>query len=96
MNLDYYHLPLLAALGALAAVGGRRETLVALAVAVGLGVAFVQPAVGMYEVFAHALPENIAYLVTMVPLTAWLARDLLSRRVARSVPTKEPAALVTA
>ena len=77
MSLDYYHLPLVVALAAAAAVGDRRDAWVAIVATVALGVVFVQPAATMAEVMQHAALENAAYLFTTAALAAYLVRGLV-------------------
>jgi hypothetical protein len=76
MSLDYYHVPLLATLAALAATGGLRETRVALAAATGLSLAFAAPAASRFDLAEQGWPACLAYLAVMLPLAAWLAREL--------------------
>ena len=78
MSLDYYHLSLVVALAAAAAVGDRRDAIVAVAAAAGLGAVFAQPAISFYDVSDHAAVKHVAYLAVVVPLAAWLARGVLS------------------
>ncbi len=80
MSLDYYHLPLIVALGACAAEGGRRELDVALLATAGLTLAFAAPAASVAEMEQHGTLKWLAYLATMLPLTVWLARQLYAPR----------------
>ena len=85
MSLDYYHLPLVVALAGAAAVGNRRDALVAVGAAAALGAVFVQPAESMYAVSQYAAVKNVGYLLTMAALALWLVRGLI-------VPVRGPAA----
>lgn len=76
MSLDYYHLPLAAALGAAAAIGGRRETRVALLATAGLALVFAEPAISAGEIQQHAALKCIGYLAVMLALIGWLGREL--------------------
>ncbi|MEA2124776.1 MAG: hypothetical protein QOI80_1558 [Solirubrobacteraceae bacterium] len=76
MSLDYYHLPVVVALAAAAAVGGRRELDFALLVTAGLTVAFVEPAVSLKTVEHLAWLKFTLYAATVVPAAAWLVREV--------------------
>ena len=94
MSLDYYHLPLVIALGAMAAVGERRDALVAAAGAAGLGLVFLQPTDSMFEVSQYALAKNLGYLILMAGLAVYLARGLIipaGARRTRSAPARRAA-----
>ena len=86
MSLDYYHLPLVLALAAAAAVGGRRDVRLAVWATAGLTLAFAEPAVGVPELEQHAGAKFLVYMATMVPLIYALGRGLLAdtKRASRS------------
>lgn len=75
-DLDYYHVPLVATLGLLAAIGGERELRVALYATAGLSLAFVQPATKITTVASDPWLKWAVYMATMVPLLTWLAHEL--------------------
>jgi hypothetical protein len=79
MSLDYYHLPALTALGALAAVGGHAERGLALWATAGLAVVFAEPALSLYEVSEHAWPKSLAYLAVCLALMTVLGRRLFGK-----------------
>ncbi|MEA2169550.1 MAG: hypothetical protein QOF76_2850 [Solirubrobacteraceae bacterium] len=76
-DLDYYHVPLVAALAALGAVSGPRELRVALLATAALGVAFVLPADSLSAQAQHGAVKWLLYMLAVVPLGAWLSRDLV-------------------
>lgn len=75
-DLDYYHVPLMATLAALAALGGPKELRAALLTGAGLGIAFALPADTLAALTEHAWPEWLLYMGTIVPLGVWLLRGL--------------------
>jgi hypothetical protein len=87
-DLDYYHVPLLASLAALAAHGGPGELRGALLGAAGLTLAFAQPADSVAAISEHAWLQFAAYAATTLGLAAWLLRGMLA------VPAREPALAV--
>ena len=84
MSLDYYHVPFLVALGAVAAFGTARDARLALFATAGLAIAFAVPTYSMYELSRDAYAKNAVYLVAALPLPWALARDLYGRRELRT------------
>ncbi len=78
-NCDYYHVPLLATLAALAAYGGPAELRAAVFGAIGLGIAFARPAETLSVLVEHAVPQYLAYMAALVPLLVWLFHGLFPR-----------------
>jgi hypothetical protein len=83
-NLDYYHVPLLAALAAMAAYGGPGELRAALLAGAGLGLAFAQPAQALSDLVEHAWLQWLAYMVVALPLALWLALRLFAPATSRA------------
>ena len=86
-NCDYYHMPLLATLAALAAFGGPRELRAAVFGAAGLGIAFTQPADSLSVLVEHAWLQWFLYMAVMVPLLVHLTRALFAPRARSAEPT---------
>lgn len=73
-NLDYYHLPIVATLAAVAAHGTRHDVTAALAATAGLGLAFANPTGDLSDLTGAAPLLWAIYMATLVPLTIWLWR----------------------
>ena len=80
MSLDYYHVPSLVSIAAVAAFGTARDARFALLSVAGLAIAYAVPTFSMYELSRDAYAKNAVYLAIVLPLAWALARDLYGRR----------------
>ena len=80
MSLDYYHVPFLVSIAAVAAFGTARDARFALLSVAGLAIAYAVPTFSMYELSRDAYAKNAVYLAIVLPLAWVLARDLYGRR----------------
>ena len=88
-DFDYYHVPLLLALGAWEGMSapGRMPWATLLA-AVGTGVAFLPYAAAFRDLYAFAPFTQVAYMAWAIPLAGYLGRSVISSRP----PQRRPAA----
>lgn len=87
-NFDYYHVPLLLALGAWEGLSRPgRPPWATMAAAIGTGVAFLPYAAAFRDLYDFALFTQLAYMAWAIPLAVYLGRVALSPR-----PQPQPAA----
>jgi hypothetical protein len=93
-TIDYYHVPLMTTLAALATFGGIRELRVLLFTGAGLGLAFADPASRLADQADYPWLKWTLYMATVAPLCVWLVRELYfpsgqpsqtSKRVSRTI-----------
>jgi hypothetical protein len=88
-NFDYYHVPLLLALGAWEGLARpARPPWATLAAAIGTGIAFLPYAAAFRDLYDHALFTHLAYMAWAVPLGVYLCRAALSPQL-RPQPAAE-------
>lgn len=91
-DLDYYHVPVVAALAAMAAFGTRADLMAALAATTGLSLAFGQPTDDLAALTANAPILWAVYVASVVPLCWWLCRPLMVSRSQSSGPSRTASA----
>jgi hypothetical protein len=83
-DLDYYHVPVIAALAAAAAAGTRRDVVGACAVAAGLSIAFIEPVDNLARLTELAPLRTAGYLGVTVAAGVWLWRGITAPHTRRA------------